>query len=208
LFPPQKWHWSDLDVEVPRPGRVKRITWAKLCENIKTLPPRQLWRHNSAGDLPGIGDVIDPALLDMLVRANKGKCGWTYTHKPVGLSGQPLVNAQAIYAANKQGFVVNLSTESLRRADELVELKIAPVVVAVPSDTPKVIRTPAGRKAIVCPHETTDGDVQCDRCRLCLKRDRSFLILFRAHAVKWAVPRIDKHLRVLQAQELIGEKSK
>jgi len=190
------------------------ITWDEFCGNIGQLPKNQLWRHNTAGDLPGIGNSIDTKALQQLVDANNKSraCGFTYTHKPVGRSGQALVNAQAIYAANKSGFHINVSADSLSEADELAELGIAPVVVVVDSDAPKKMRTPQGRHVIVCPAEMpkqkrrTKAEmgshrpkvlptVQCAKCQLCAK-DRTF----RSHGTRRN--KVNIMLKVLQ--QLLG----
>jgi hypothetical protein len=57
------------------------LDWAEFLAEIKALPRHQLWRHNQAGDLPGVGDSLDVAKLAELTKANKGKNGFTYTHK-------------------------------------------------------------------------------------------------------------------------------
>ena len=54
--------------------------WQGLTEFVKSLPERQLWRHNQAGDLPHIDGQINGTLLGQLVDANRGKRGFTYTH--------------------------------------------------------------------------------------------------------------------------------
>lgn len=56
------------------------ISLLELCQEIKKLPLGQLWRHNEAGDLPGDGDVLDLVALAAIVKANKGRNGFTYTH--------------------------------------------------------------------------------------------------------------------------------
>jgi len=144
--------------------------------------------------LPGTGNEIDTLALHQLVIANsKSKAiGFTYTHKPVGLVGQALINARAIYAANKSGFRINLSADSLADADRLADLKIAPVVVVVNSDAPKKMRTPAGRHVILCPYEP--GVLQCDGCRLCAK-ERNAIIGFAAHGT--SKKKVNIKLRVL-----------
>jgi hypothetical protein len=42
-------------------GEVTPHTWDSFCDTIATLPEGTLWRHNQAGDLPGLGDKIDEA---------------------------------------------------------------------------------------------------------------------------------------------------
>lgn len=148
----------------------------QFARQIEALPDGQLWRHNQAGDLPGKGDAINHKELARLVRANRGKRGFTYTHKPPAFRR----NAAAIKAANEGGFVVNLSGNSLRHADELKALAIGPVVAIVPEDAPETGITPAGNRYTTCPAQTRD-DVTCSSCKLCSVGSRSIIVAFRAH---------------------------
>ena len=111
----------------------------------------QPWRHNQAGDLPGDGDAIDAAKLSALVNANRGKLGWTYTHKPV--DAKHIANRRAIADANADGFVINLSADTLAEADTLAALNVGPVVVVLDAQegTKADTTTPEGRKVITCP---------------------------------------------------------
>ena len=83
-------------------------SWSDLCEYIRTLKPRQLWRHNQAGDLPygkfDDQELITLPLLKDLVDANKssGAKGYTYTHHVLNTH-----NSEAIKYANRNGFTVN-----------------------------------------------------------------------------------------------------
>jgi hypothetical protein len=161
-----------------RGGDVTPHTWDSFCDTIATLPDGTLWRHNQAGDLPGIGDKIDEAALTELVDANVGKRGFTYTHKPI----TNVHNAHAIADANAKGFTINLSANTLAEADTLSDASIAPVVVVLP-DTVQgnaPISTPAGRKVAVCPATYRD-DVSCSSCGLCQRQDRKVIIGFPAH---------------------------
>ena len=182
-------------------GNVKRkyktIPWDKFCKKVHRLPKGQIWRHNSAGDLPGEGDVIDTAKLAALVAANNGRKGFTYTHKPVGLSGQALVNARAIRAANLQGFTISLSADSLEDADRLAAIGAAPVVAVVPMDAPRHLQTPNGLRAIVCPNEMNQS-VQCIRCQLCARPFRKVVVCFRAHGTR--KHKLTRHLNVIQRE--------
>jgi hypothetical protein len=152
-------------------------TWPAFFAKIRKLRPGQLWRHNQAGDLPGDGDAIDTGLLAQLVDANRGKRGFTYTHKPP--VGQ---NARAIKCANENGFTVNLSANNLGHADTLAALDIGPVVVIIPSSVHGNVKmaTPEGRKVVVCPATYRD-DVTCQSCGLCQIRDRKVIVGFPAH---------------------------
>ena len=213
FFSPLGFQWEALNNNGYSPNGHKQITpitWEVFCDNISRLPKHQIWRHNTAGDLPGIGDLIDLQAFQKLIDANnKSKArGFTYTHKPVLPSQKPFVpawlarvNAQAIFASNKSGFVVNLSADSLKEADDLVDLGIAPVVVVVDTNAPKKMRTPKGRHVIVCPAEMpkqkrrTKAEmntpkpkvlptIQCNQCELCWKKDRRAIIGFKSHGTR------------------------
>lgn len=168
---PLKLHWDKV-TRGERGGPLET-----LCDTIANLPDGQVWRHNQAGDLPGIGDTIDLHALGQLVKANKGKRGFTYTHKPMDIHA----NETAVENANLEGFTINLSGNNLEHADELADLDIAPVVVVLPSDTQgKTVTTPAGRTVTVCPATYRD-DVSCATCKLCAVRDRKVMVGFPAH---------------------------
>jgi hypothetical protein len=157
------------------------LDWNAFVAIVDAMPLDTLWRHNQAGDLPGIGASIDAGKLAQLVRANNGKRGFTYTHKTVtGDSVKATHNRRAIREANQDGFTINLSANNLTHADELSELNIGPVVVVMPRDASNTL-TPAGRRVVICPAETRD-DVTCETCQLCARRDRNGIIIgFPAH---------------------------
>jgi len=158
------------------------ITWESFLAQVSALPKGQTWRHNQAGDLPGENDAIAPDLLAQLVRANRGRRGFTYTHKPVldSQRGPVASNRRAVQKANAGGFTVNLSANGLRHADELAALNIGPVVTILPPEVKENTTTPDGRKVVVCPAQTRDN-VTCTTCRLCSRADRSAIIGFMPH---------------------------
>lgn len=157
------------------------LEWTDFIATIQALPEKQLWRHNQAGDLAGIGDTINAKALHQLAQANKGKRGFTYTHKPVlGDTKTAQSNRASVANANCDGFTVNLSGNNAVHADKLAELGIAPVVCVVPSDTKSNMTTPAGRKIVICPATQKDG-VSCATCRLCSNAKRSVIIGFPSH---------------------------
>lgn len=152
-----------------------------LANQIRAFPEGQLWRHNQAGDLPGLDNKIDTDALRKLVEANRGRRGFTYTHKPLeGDCNMETHNRAAVRGANANGFTINLSANSLAHADRLVDLQAGPVVSIVPENTPATFTTPAGRKGIVCPAQQRD-DITCATCQLCSRAMRSVIIGFRAH---------------------------
>jgi len=150
------------------------LDWDDFCSAIGALPRGSLWRHNQAGDLPGVGDERVIVALSQLVGANRGRRGWTYTHKH-----STGANLDAIRNSNANGFTVNLSANNLQHADELAETGCGPVVVVLPSDQISNTATPAGRKVVICPAVTRDG-ITCASCGLC-QRQRSAIIGFPAH---------------------------
>ncbi len=143
--------------------------------SIAALPAGQLWRHNQAGDLPGKGDSIDHVALGKVVRANRGRRGFTYTHKPLTRE-----NRACIRGANKHGFTVNVSCDNLASADAAKRANVGPVVVVVASDAPERSSTPDGHKVLVCPVQTGRTE-SCATCKLCAWSGREAIIGFRAH---------------------------
>lgn len=164
-------HWRRVD-------KGHGISWDQLCDNIKELAPGTVWRHNQAGDLPGESNKIDRAALRKLVAANRGRRGFTYTHKPVTKA-----NTDAIKSANKNGFTINLSANNLLHADELVSKNVGPVVVVLPVEQTTNTVTPAGTKVVVCP-ATTHDNVTCKTCQLCAISTRDFIVGFPAHGTR------------------------
>ena len=156
-------------------------SWDEFTKQVAKLGRGALWRHNQAGDLPGDGFAIDSAALAKLVRANKGKRGFTYTHYD-SLANEG--NRDAIAHANANGFTINLSANNLAHADSLAALEIAPVAVVLPSNVTGNVKlaTPQGRKVVVCPATYRDN-VSCASCGLCaLQRDA--IVGFPAHGVQ------------------------
>lgn len=157
------------------------VAWDEFTKQVSKLGKGVLWRHNQAGDLPGDGIDIDIVAMLKLIKANKGKKGFTYTHYDALGNDN---NAEIIAQANKAGFTVNLSANNLDHADKLATLNIAPVAVVLPSTVHGNVKlaTPEGRKVIVCPATYRDN-VSCASCGLCaLQRDA--IVGFPAHGVQ------------------------
>jgi hypothetical protein len=153
------------------------LTWQAFIASVQTLLPETLWRHNQAGDLPGNGNMIDAVALRQLVKANRGKRGFTYTHKPMRKR-----NAALVQEANENGFTINLSADNLSEADTLSEVQAGPVVVVLPDTVQgnQHIETPNGRRVVVCPATYRD-DTSCATCQLCQRRERPVIVGFPAH---------------------------
>ena len=164
-------HWKQVTA-----GK-RGMDWDDFVKAIAALPDGQLWRHNQAGDLLGTGDKIDAIALWQLVEANKGKRGFTYTHKPMTQANQAVIRA-----AVRKGFTINLSANNPEQADQLVDLHLAPVVTVLPAEAEsmKTLTTPKGRKIVVCPAFANES-VSCATCQLCQRQGNRPIIGFPAH---------------------------
>lgn len=153
--------------------------WTAFCARVRGLYYDQLWRHNQVGDLPRNGANIDGRKLQQLVRANRYKRGFTYTHHVLNKH-----NVKWIEYANANGFTINVSCDSLKEVDAAAKITTAPLVVVLPSDTTaKMLRTPEGRKVVVC-HAPKNG-VTCATCAICQNRSPNRAVIgFPAHGAK------------------------
>ncbi len=177
---PLALHWSAVsrgERGLPWPEFLRDLA-AALARN-----PAPIWRHNQAGDLPGLGAKIDRAALLQLARvsAASGRIGFTYTHKPLlpGQAPEAAANRKALAAAALAGLVVNASANNPGHADQLAALGL-PVCVTVPEETPETSATPAGRKIVICPAQSREG-ISCADCKLCARAERSVIVGFRYH---------------------------
>jgi hypothetical protein len=168
---PLRTHWDAVEA--------RGVDWDTFCNQIAKLPDGQLWRHNQAGDLPGDNNAIDwPAML-ALVEANRGKQGFTYTHKPGA--------REALATVNRNGFTVNVSCDSLGQVDQEIAGRYGnPLVVVLPElekgeSEPKVTLTPDGNRVVTCPAQWRE--TSCAECKLCAVADRDYVIGFRAHGI-------------------------
>lgn len=157
------------------------LSWSQFLARVRALPVGQLWRHNEAGDLAGAGADLDLEKLGELVEANRGRRGFTFTHKH-----RP-EHFEALQWANLEGFTVNLSADTLEEADALFQegdgaevTRAGPVAVLLPHDAPKRLRTPGGRYVVTCVAQTTPG-MTCADCELCANPWRNSIVGFRAH---------------------------
>lgn len=155
-------------------GKLAVKSLADLLSAIRQLEPGSLWRMNQAGDLPGEGNEIDECAVGEIVNANRGRRGFTYTHKPMTARNKAIVGM-----ANDRGFTINLSANNLADADRLADLQVGPVATVLPAEQTTNTTTPKGRKVVVCPATVRD-DVSCATCGLCA-RQRDFIIGFPAH---------------------------
>ena len=150
--------------------------WNTFITKVSAMKPNTLWRHNQAGDLAGDGNRLDAKANRQLSQANKGKRGWTYTHYNVLTDKH---NAKVVKDMNDDGFVVNLSGNTLAHADALYDKDIGPVTTVLPADQMTNTTTPKGRKVVICPAVIRDN-ISCPDCKLCAKK-REAIVGFPAH---------------------------
>jgi hypothetical protein len=160
-------------------GKVNNsLNYSELLKAISKLSKGTLWRHNQAGDLLHDNGVIDSNSLVGLVNANKGKRAIVYTHHLPSVSN----NASLIKLANDSGLTINLSSDTLKQADEYIALDIAPVVTLLQLGSDKVSYTPAGNKVVKCPADKVKG-ITCASCGLCALSKRDYIIGFEVHGI-------------------------
>lgn len=163
-------HWS----AVTRGDRGHSLP--EFLAAIAALPAGQIWRHNQAGDLPHTAGRISRRFMRGMIAANRGRRGFTYTHHDLA-KGE---NLALIRQANRQGFRVNVSTETEAAADAAIAAGL-PAVMAVPSGESRVTwRTAAGNAVLVCPAQRSDTRT-CADCRLCHTRGKRVIVAFLAH---------------------------
>ena len=167
---PLNLHWNFVSN-----GDKRALSEEQFLSGIKALPRGQLYRHNQAGDLvqsaPG---VIDTVFLNRLVKASKGKRGFTYSHHVLTPN-----NLKAIKEANDNGFTINLSTDTKKQGAETFKKYGLPTVAVLAIDAPNV-EVVDGVKIVACPAEKSDK-INCSNCALCAVPNRDYVIGFRAH---------------------------
>lgn len=134
-------------------------------------------RHNVAGDMCiyGTGE-LDGELIRDLSRAYKGIKAYTYTH-----ADKTYMNFYLIHKAAEQGFVINMSCETLGQVIECRENHV-PAVLAVYEWTAKdkVTRRINGITYRLCP-ASYDKNMTCRDCGKCWKKGRKEVVVFPAH---------------------------
>ena len=158
------------------------VTASEFFRLIAALPSGQFWRANQAGDLPHTLGRVSRRFLRGLIAANHGRRGYTYTHHRLEIGE----NLALIRQANRQGFTINVSTETEAAADRAVAAGL-PAVVAVPStETRTAWNTPAGHRVVVCPAQREGSTMDCATCQLCYQRPAGLVVAFLAHGTSKA----------------------
>lgn len=146
-----------------------------LTRMIQSLPKKQLWRHNVAGDLEHNNGFINFDILIKIIKANRGRRGFTYTHHEINAA-----NITAIRAANDRGFTINASANNYQQADYYRSLDLPTVCILPTNATEKSYNTEQGNKIVTCPAVLHDH-INCANCGICADSDRDFIVGFPAH---------------------------
>lgn len=165
LYGPIGIHWKKVTAEE------RGLDWEDFLTYIRRLPKNQLWRLNQAGDLPGPSknsNHISSKHLEQLVQANKGRKGFTYTHK----KGKR--DLELLKAANKNGFTVNVSCDNLEEARNVMKMGL-PAVMTVNTTKKRI-----GKDIVVCPAQTCKN-ITCSTCGICQVSNRKFIVGFLPH---------------------------
>ena len=162
-------------------------TFKELLNNIKALKPGTIWRACVAGDIPSNNKgEISRTYIKGITEANQGLKGYTYTHNRLDIGE----NISLLKTANKQGFTVNISTETEAAADNAVLNSLPAVIVVKSTETRRAWFTKNKNKILVCPAQTNGAN--CIDCQLCQHRPKNLIIAFKAHGNQ--AKKIDKIL--------------
>ncbi len=152
------------------------VGFKEFCAQLRSLPANSKFRHNQAGDLYHNNGRISRTFVKELTSSVRHLRAFTYTHHSLTMGE----NLSLIKYMNRQGFTVNVSTESEAAADSAIAAGLPAVMVVKSDETRQSWRTPAGNMVLVCPAQRIE-DKTCADCMLCHKRGCKVIIGFLAH---------------------------
>ena len=155
---------------------LRGVTFSAFLAKIESLESGRLFRHNQAGDLPHTAGKISRAFIVRMVKGVRHLKAFTYTHHSLTLGE----NLSLLRYANRNGFTINVSTESEAAADDTIAAGLPAVIVVNSEETRTTWHTSAGNVVLVCPAQRSDTKT-CADCKLCHHRGRRVIIGFLAH---------------------------
>ena len=155
---------------------LRGVSFDSFLLSLRSLESGRLFRHNQAGDLPHTSGRISRAFIKKMVAGVRHLKAFTYTHHDIK-KGE---NLSLLRYANRNGFVINVSTESESAADEAISAGLPAVMVANSNEERTSWNTPAGNTVLVCPAQRSDTRT-CADCQLCHGRHGKVVIAFLAH---------------------------
>jgi hypothetical protein len=155
---------------------MRGVNFRAFCDQLSKLEAGRLFRHNQAGDLPHTAGKISRAFIKSMVASVKHLKAFTYTHHDIR-KGE---NLSLLRYANRNGFTINVSTESEEAADDAISAGLPAVMVANSEEARTTWHTKGGNVVLVCPAQRSDTTT-CADCKLCHHRGRRVVIAFLAH---------------------------
>jgi hypothetical protein len=142
-----------------------------------------------------------PVRLDVRDLVRMARAGWRPS-EPIDLlvADPPCTPWSRAGKRQGRGFTVNLSADSLEEVDRLLDRNKddapLPATVVLEAGAPdKGIRTPGGRRVVVCPAQTSG--TTCAECELCANPFRHSIVGFRSHGQAAAlIPEIVRRRRL------------
>lgn len=167
---PLNFHWLKVT------NGERGVDFNTFLRQLLELPDDSAFRHNQGGDLPHTNGRISRVFVRRIVAAVSHLRAYTYTHHSLKLGE----NLPLLRYANRNGFTINLSTESEAAADDAIAAGLPAVLVVPSSENRTTWHTPAGNTVLVCPAQRIDSKT-CADCMLCHKRGKRVVIGFLAH---------------------------
>jgi hypothetical protein len=155
---------------------IRGVSFPDFLGKLRSLESGRLFRHNQAGDLPHTSGRISRTFIRKMVQSVAHLKAFTYTHHSLKLGE----NLQLLRYANRNGFTVNISTESESAADDAIASGLPAVMVADSTESRTTWHTKGGNVVLVCPAQRSDTKT-CADCKLCHHRGRRVVIAFLAH---------------------------
>ncbi len=155
---------------------VRGVSFPSFLLNLRSLESGRLFRHNQAGDLPHTAGRISRTFIRKMVASVAHLKAFTYTHHDIKLGE----NLQLLRYANRNGFRVNVSTESEAAADDAIAAGLPAVMVANSDEQRTTWHTKGGNVVLVCPAQRSNTRT-CADCKLCHHRGRKVVIAFLVH---------------------------
>ena len=155
------------------------LSFEQFRAGLRALPAGALFRHAQAGDVHNSSELRSIAI------AGGHLIAWSYTHRKDADTLRAVKDTSREVAARGTGITWNVSCDTLAEVDA----SDLPSVTVLPLGTPKVTRTPKGRRVVLCWAQQKEGRT-CSDCKgasgkpWCADPTRDFAVGFEAHGAK------------------------
>lgn len=164
-------HWRALDL--------KGLDFHQLTSLIDAMRKRSKLRFNVMGDLAHNDGIVDSVKLLKLANIVKNRMIETilYTHHNI----DNVLNVKAFQLAFSKGLYINISCETIEKAQKALNYGLNAVIVLPTGSIHKVIKQD-NLTIVRCPAEYKDS-IQCTNCMICAKDRTSqrVVVAFTAH---------------------------